>query len=719
MLALVATLAAKIAAALELETASVAKVLSLVLLLDLVVYLGLIAGLALVESRWRFAKWVTIPIAAVVAVLGLANAAYLFLAGEQGSLSAIEGAVQQADDIQMVLSSLTSPLIITGIAGAVLVFATLPVLLGWLVRRARGDVDRRRHGHARFNCAWSLAAPAALAAAVLPGPDSVDARALSRNALVNIVRATTIRSQQGSFAGYAQKRMVAQPAIDELAIGRRPNVLIVFLESTRYDHTSLAPADIRKAETPRLAALAERGVSAPTMRAVLPHTTKSMFSMLCGRLPTMQRGVIEVSHDGAFQCVPDIASEAGYRTYFSQSAFGTFEQRPRLVEKFGYAAFTAWEDIQAPVLGYLASEDASVVDPFLAWLDSTNQSAPFFATILTSATHHPYRLSQDLRDRVRASGKPQSTVKDRYARLVEEEDVVLGTLLDALESRGLIDDTIVLAVGDHGEGFGDHGVRQHDNNYFEEGLRVPFVLAGPGIERGEIDGNASLIDIAPTLLARLGLSLVDSHEPWLGHDLLSPSFDTRGEPRFFGCYSPMRCRGFVLDDYKLVYVPENDEIWAFNLAKDPDEREPLVPNEALWDHVPQLNQLIDGHRVKGWKQNYQEVKYGEWLCPKRNNRCKHPNAKDAKHRRGPGKKKTARAPKGTRAAVGTGPAEKPGPAKPASGDAAKPDTAASDGTKPGAATHSEAGPDPRDGTESRARTKPQVDTKPVGDEAGS
>ena len=91
--------------------------------------------------------------------------------------------------------------------------------------------------------------------------------------------------------------------------------------------------------------------------------------MLCARLPTMQQGVIEISHDPRLQCLPSILRRAGYRTAYFQGSFGTFEQWPRLIEKFGYEHFEAWEDLQArgeagEVLGYFASEDEPLAPAF-------------------------------------------------------------------------------------------------------------------------------------------------------------------------------------------------------------------------------------------------------------------------------------------------------------------------------------------------------------------
>src|SRR5690606_25752739 len=135
----------------------------------------------------------------------------------------------------------------------------------------------------------------------------------------------------------------------------------------------------------------------------------------------------------------------------------------------GFASFAAWEDIGGEPLGYLASDDESLAAPLFRFIDQAD--GPFFAVLLTSATHHPYRLSTVAEARAEAADAPRGTSFERYHRLVEAEDALLGNLVAGLERRGLGQRTIVIAVGDHGEGFGDKGVKQHDTNFFEEGLR--------------------------------------------------------------------------------------------------------------------------------------------------------------------------------------------------------------------------------------------------------
>ena len=138
----------------------------------------------------------------------------------------------------------------------------------------------------------------------------------------------------------------------------------------------------------------------------------------------MQRGVVKVSHDPRLQCLPSILRRAGYRTAFFQGAVGSFEQRPRLIKKFGYEHFEASEDLQTTaggeVLGYLAAEDGILAPALARWLGAGDHSQPFFATLLTSAPHHPYQLPRKLRACLAKEGEPLETPAQRYARLVEE-----------------------------------------------------------------------------------------------------------------------------------------------------------------------------------------------------------------------------------------------------------------------------------------------------------
>ena len=117
-----------------------------------------------------------------------------------------------------------------------------------------------------------------------------------------------------------------------------------------------------------------------------------------------------------------------------------------------------------------------------------------------------------------------------------------------LAARGLSENTIVVALGDHGEGFGNQGVRQHDSNFFEEGLRVPVVLAGPRIAPRVATQAANLLDLLPTLLDALELPYAADALP--GQSYLNG--DPPASPKLFGCWFDRKCRGFVEGSRNIV-----------------------------------------------------------------------------------------------------------------------------------------------------------------------
>lgn len=624
---------------------------------DALVHGGLAALLVTAEARRPRLRVVTVPVAAVVAALGLANAAYLGAAGEQLSWEAVQYGLESWDALTGVVAELveqtSSVALAAGAAGAVLVPVAARQVAG------RREVSRLDSAH----CAASLALLALVVWLVAPAPGLLAAASLGRNATVQTYWSWLTddpapdQPEPIEFLGYRPPRLVGDADVAALRASERPNVVVLILESTRYDATSLH--EDGKAHTPHLLALARSGTSAPVTRAVLPHTTKSVFSMLCGRMPIMQRVPLEVSTAVEVQCLPGVLRAAGYRTGFFQSALGAFEHRPRLVAQLGYEHFEAWEDIGGQPLGYLASDDESLAAPLERWLDAggPDRDAPFLATLLTSAPHHPYRLPQRDAAAERASGDAAeragedadgdaspapggggdaSTDEQRYLRLIEAEDRLLGAVLEALDARGLRERTIVVVAGDHGEGFGAKGVLQHDNNFYEEGLRVPLVLAGPGVPAGhEVRGNASLVDVTPSLLGLLGVPaprLTAAGQP-LAFDLLAGPVPE--VPRWFGCYYASRCRGFVLGRRKVVHIPQTGQVFYFDLARDPGEHQalPLTPDQAgqagladLIDQLPALRVAIDSHRTGRWPMVLGETPaYGQWRCPV-GQRCRHPRS---------------------------------------------------------------------------------------------
>ena len=251
--------------------------------------------------------------------------------------------------------------------------------------RATGPWRRRVHAHERARCAAPVAIVGVAIAAIAPSPDLLPVRQLGANAAVHTYWTWLTAPEPGAggadhiaFQGYRPPYLVHASELTALAQRERPNVFIVVLESTRWDHTSLPRGRPAGAAPTRPTSVASR--RAGPRRAALTRccrTRPRRCSRSCaGRYPTIQHDILEYSYNVPLQCAPRVAAAAGYRTAYLQSSWGVFEQRPRLVDKLGFEHFEAWEDIQGESLGYLASDDESLTAPLERWLDAGDAAQP-------------------------------------------------------------------------------------------------------------------------------------------------------------------------------------------------------------------------------------------------------------------------------------------------------------------------------------------------------
>lgn len=599
---------------------------------DLALCAGLAALFARGERRVAWLLAATVPLSLLVAAIAVVNSAYLGITGEQLTWQTVSLGLDRFGDVSGIVGEEAARL---GwrVGAAVGVIVAIPVAALWGLRRA-GRALHPVAAPGRAHASLLVAVASLLVALIAPRPGLFAVAELGSSAVLRTYWGWITHDPDERaavwFDGYDPVELVAPDAIDALRAGSAPNVVVVVMESTGRAATSLAGAGgaARTARTPNLEALAGRGLEVTGARAVVPHTTKSLFAILCGRLPLMQLALLETSMAIQVQCLPAVLRAAGWRTGFFQSSLGVFEDRPRLVRKLGFAEFAAWEDIGGEPLGYLASDDESLAGALAAWLDRGGGRGPFFATLLTSATHHPYRLSRAAAARAQATGAAIGDPRERHARLIEAEDHLIGRVRDLLRERGLDGNTVVVALGDHGEGFGEKGIRQHDNNFFEEGLHVPWVMAGPGVPHVSVGGEASLVDVTPTILQVLGVPLSPAAARAIpGRGLL------RGSPGprlvVFSCWYDERCRGFVEGGRKVVFVPDANRAFWFDLAADPGERRPRPLTAELAERLLEAHRLVDSHRTPEWPDERAAMTdYPPWDCPA-GQTCRHPKSPPA------------------------------------------------------------------------------------------
>lgn len=162
-----------------------------------------------------------------------------------------------------------------------------------------------------------------------------------------------------------------------------------------------------------------------------------------------------------------------------------------------------------------------------------------------------------------------------------------------LDAQGLVDDTIVIFLSDHGENLGAHGL-WHKMVAYEESIRVPLIFRVPGRDVGiRSDAPVSLVDVAPTLAALCGLP---DRAEWRGRDLFGDV--PPGDRPLFAMHRPLGdwmgtepWRMIEVDRLKYIRHLGGAEEF-FDLACDPYETRNLADDRAKQDAKTQLATIL-------------------------------------------------------------------------------------------------------------------------------
>jgi choline-sulfatase len=277
------------------------------------------------------------------------------------------------------------------------------------------------------------------------------------------------------------------------------NVLLITLDTTRADHLGCYGYD--RAATPVLDGLAQSGILFADAVCSAPITLPSHTSMLTGLNPP-GHGARNNGQPFARPEIPTLAEilrNGGYETAAFVSAFV-------LESRFGLdRGFDLYDDNIGITQSRGADEELNqrpagdVTRAAIAWLDQRASAKPFFAWVHYYDPHSPYSPPPAFAARFR---------EQPYDGEIAYMDSEIGNLLQALERHGLRQKTLILAVGDHGESLGDHGESTHARLIYESVMRIPLIVACPGLFKGGYrvdDVVVSGCDVFPTVLDLLGL----------------------------------------------------------------------------------------------------------------------------------------------------------------------------------------------------------------------
>jgi len=397
---------------------------------------------------------------------------------------------------------------------------------------------------------------------------------------------------------------------------RKPNIVFIGIDSLRADHMSCY--GYQHLTTPHMDHFAQGGtLFENTISAHIP-TTSGYSSMLTG-MDVFGTNVVALRHKGGIvdgvKTLPEVLKENGYNT----TCVGfTGNPASRGFDKYlDFESWGGWSDgrlpkaenlnaVAIPELDRLASKNK----PFLLFLRHMDPHAPYLPPAQFERTFYhgnetdPANRSMDpvlafkpFRDFHASWLPPGISDKDyviaQYDGEIAYMDSCIQVIFNALEARGILDETIVVINSDHGETLYDHDCYFDHHGLYEPTLHVPLIIRYPGkIPAGKrVKGLNLQHDLMPTLLE---LAEIPTEIPFTGKSLL-PMIS--GEvpshmPEFYITECTwMRKHGWRTPEWKLIVALEPDfhfkpPVELYNMIEDPLE------NTNLADREPALVALL-------------------------------------------------------------------------------------------------------------------------------
>ena len=272
----------------------------------------------------------------------------------------------------------------------------------------------------------------------------------------------------------------------------RPHLLLITLDTTRADR--IGCYRYSKARTPVLDALAAAGVRCEHAYTVAPLTLPAHSSLFTGLYP-VENGIRTNGRGRLDDAIPTLAEVLRRQGYDTSAFVGSFVLNGKFGLDRGYNTYDDDFASDYPTNDALHVErtGASVVDAALEWLKAP-RSRPFFCWVHLFDPHSPYLAHADLFG--------DEFAERPYDAEIAYVDQQVGRLLEFLQRCGLESETLVVVVGDHGEGLGEHLEQTHSMMLYNSTMHVPLIFRHPTRLAGgrRLAANVSMVDISPTIL---------------------------------------------------------------------------------------------------------------------------------------------------------------------------------------------------------------------------
>ncbi|WP_423998589.1 sulfatase [Haloarcula salina] len=311
------------------------------------------------------------------------------------------------------------------------------------------------------------------------------------------------------------------------------NIILLSFDALRADH--LGCYGYGRNTSPVLDSLAEESIRFENAYSASSHTREAVPALLTGEYPDV---AIDGSYRLATETIASRLSEAGFAT-------GGFHSNPFVSRAYGFdQGFDKFDDdlhfgqhklvaLAQRALDKLRNRHYARAEEInersLSWIDSLDSEEPFFLWNHYMDTHGPYeppgeyatlyadrtlsgREAQSLYQRAiddpeSISDEERQLLIDLYDAEIKYNDERIGEFLNDLESRGILEDSLLIVTADHGDAFGEHGYYEHPRYLHDEITHVPLFVREPEGTDRTVETPVSTLDIVSTCKRIAGVDI--------------------------------------------------------------------------------------------------------------------------------------------------------------------------------------------------------------------
>jgi len=345
------------------------------------------------------------------------------------------------------------------------------------------------------------------------------------------------------------------------------NLLVITLDTTRADR--IHAYGYESIETPAIDRLASEGVLFEQAMTAAPLTLPSHATIFTGRYPT-RHGVRDNGGFFLSPSQPTLASMLKARGLQTGAVVGAYVLDGKWGIGQGFDTYVDDFDLGKMKGGFgigdVSRPGNEVVDRALPWLDKVKDKR-FFAWLHFYDPHSPYVSPEPFKSRYE---------KRPYAGAIAFTDSQVARVIAWLEANHLLERTVIVVLGDHGEGLNQHGESTHGFFIYESTTRVPFVIRAPfSLMKGRrVADPVRTVDVVPTVLDLLGLPPAKDVAGVSLAPLLTGAKSTLDLEGYAEALYPLHhfgwsdLRAWRVGQYKVIDAPRPE---LYDLTKDPHE----------------------------------------------------------------------------------------------------------------------------------------------------